>query len=86
MHAELSLFDLMRLREDGEEEGLRRYSDKVRFKTELLRQGVPVPEIFHLSHRPLDAPGLLSLLLGLDRARFVAKPTHLAVRQEQKVP
>ena len=78
VHAELSLFDLMRLREDSEEEGLHRFSDKFLFKTELLRQGVPVPEVFHLSRQPREPAELLLLLRELGKTRFVAKPTHLA--------
>eukprot|EP00927_Polykrikos_kofoidii_P070789 TRINITY_DN67173_c0_g1_i1.p1 TRINITY_DN67173_c0_g1~~TRINITY_DN67173_c0_g1_i1.p1 ORF type:complete len:914 (-),score=104.65 TRINITY_DN67173_c0_g1_i1:195-2936(-) len=76
IHADLGLFDLMRLREDSEREGLRRYSDKVLFKTRLLREGMPVPRILFMSGR--QRHDLLDVLRGLGTKRFVAKPTHLA--------
>jgi len=75
VHPGMDLFDLMRQREDSEAAGLHRYSDKVRFKTRLMREGIPVPKIFHMSN---ESPDVLELLKGLGTSRFVAKPTHLA--------
>eukprot|EP00929_Paragymnodinium_shiwhaense_P091546 TRINITY_DN51470_c0_g1_i1.p1 TRINITY_DN51470_c0_g1~~TRINITY_DN51470_c0_g1_i1.p1 ORF type:complete len:879 (-),score=92.07 TRINITY_DN51470_c0_g1_i1:152-2788(-) len=73
----MGLFDLMRQREDSEREGLRRYSDKVRFKTRCHNElEVPIPKILFMSSR--RHPELVQVLQGLGTSRFVAKPTHLA--------
>lgn len=75
VHPEMGLYDLMRLREDSEAAGLHRYSDKVRFKTRLLQEGVPVPKILYMSN---ESPQIGHVLQNLGTTRFVAKPTHLA--------
>lgn len=76
VHPGMSLFDLMRQREDSEREGLHSFSDKMLFKTRLLREGIPVPKIYFMSNTlPNDLEDILS---NLGTERFVAKPTHLA--------
>ncbi|CAE7490716.1 rnhA [Symbiodinium microadriaticum] len=74
-HSDLGLFDLMRQREDSESPGLRRFSDKVLFKTWMLQEAIPIAEIFHMSN---ESPDVLAALGSLKTQRFVAKPTHLA--------
>ncbi|CAE7206043.1 rnhA [Symbiodinium sp. CCMP2456] len=74
-HSDLGLFDLMRQREDSESPGLRRFSDKVLFKTWMLQEAIPIAEIFHMSN---ESPDVLAALGSLKTQRFVVKPTHLA--------
>jgi len=71
----LGLYDLMRLREDSEEEGLHLFSDKIRFKGALQANGIPIPKIYHMCN---DCADLLQVLKSLGTTKFVAKPTHLA--------
>jgi len=75
VHDDMGLYDLMRQREDSEHPGLRRYSDKVLFKSRLMTETIPVPEIYFMSN---DVADVLAVLRGLPSQRFVAKPTHLA--------
>ncbi|CAE8735449.1 unnamed protein product [Polarella glacialis] len=75
VHSDIGLFDLMRQREDSEEVGLRRFSDKVTFKTRLVSEGILVPKIHFMSNNLAD---VYPVLKSLKSKRFVAKPTHLA--------
>ncbi|CAJ1346597.1 unnamed protein product [Effrenium voratum] len=75
VHAEMGLYDLMRQREDSEQSGLHRFSDKIQFKTWMLEEGIPIPKIFHLSS---ESPEVLSVLQTIPGQQYVVKPTHLA--------
>ncbi|CAE7559740.1 rnhA [Symbiodinium natans] len=75
IHLDLGLYDLMRQREDSESAGLRRFSDKVLFKSWMMQESIPIAKIHYMSN---ESPEVLAVLQSLPSQSFVAKPTHLA--------
>ncbi|CAK9008473.1 unnamed protein product [Durusdinium trenchii] len=75
LHDNMGLYDLMRRREDSEEPGLHRFSDKIQFKSWMMKESFPIAKIYHMSS---TSPEVLTVLHNLSLSRFVAKPTHLA--------